>query len=99
MSSSGSVAGGCLGALFGLLLIDLVMKIVLFPIFGINTKPNWQLYGTILVVIVIVAVVATVIVEIVVALKNKNSTKDDKANEKLEKKDGGKVNDESTGEK
>lgn len=99
MSSSGSGAGGCLGALLGLLFIDLLMKMALFPLFGINTKTNWQLYSTILVTIIIVAVVAAVVVEIVFSVKDKDSTKDSKPNEKLEKNDCDSANGEKTGER
>ena len=94
MSSSGRGAGGCLGALFGLLLIDLLMKMVLFPLFGMNTKTSWQLYSKVLIVIIIGAVVATVIVEIIVTSKNekdKDSTKDDKANDKMKTNNDGSV--------
>ena len=97
MSSSGSGAGGCLGALLGLLFIDLLMKMALFPLFGINTKTNWQLYSTILVVVIIVAVVAAVVVEIICTVKDKDSTKDGKPNEKLEKNDCDSANGEKTG--
>ena len=65
----------------------------------LNTKTNWQLYSTILVVVIIVAVVAAVVVEIIFAVKDKDSVKDDKANEKLEKNDCDSTNEEKTGER
>ena len=71
MSGSGSV--GCLGALIGFLMVDLLLKVVLLPLFGIEVKEMWPIYAKGLVGIFIVALVATAVVGILNALKGEKN--------------------------
>lgn len=82
MSGSGSV--GCLGALIGLFMVDLLLKLVFLPLFGIEIKEMWPIYTKGLLGIFIVALVVTAVAEILNALKgekNGGSSKGNAAND------------------
>ena len=71
MSGSGSV--GCIGALIGLLMVDLLLKLVLLPLFGIEIKEMWPIYTKGLLGLFIVALAATAAIEILNALKGEKN--------------------------
>lgn len=102
----GEAAAGCLGGVLVLLLIDLLLKMVLLPLFGIKFDSWWSTYskclGAIVVVAVVIALVAAAVVQIVIVwkgVKGNGSTEDDEVKEKSKAEDVNNVKAENSEER